>query len=61
MNISSEFEKLLAEGVVKNVFTEEHTRQLETALFEYESSLKCLNLLMPYMAQLIKLREYEAA
>jgi len=61
MNISKEFEKVLMEGIAVNAFNEEQIKQFETALFEYESSLKSVQMLTVYMAHLIKMEEYREA
>lgn len=59
MNISREFEKVLAEGIAKNAFDDKQIKQFETALFEYESSLKAVQMLAVYMSHLIKMDEYK--
>lgn len=61
MNISKEFEKVLADGIAKNAFNEEQIKQFESALFEYESSLKAVQMIAVYMAHLIKMEEYREA
>jgi len=61
MNISKEFEKVLMEGIAMNAFNEEQIKQFETALFEYESSLKGAQMILVYMAHLIKMEEYREA
>jgi len=61
MNISNEFQKILAKGIAQNAFDDEQIKQFETALFEYESSLKSVQMLTVYMAHLIKMEEYREA
>ena len=61
MNISNEFQKVLMEGIAMNAFNEEQIKQFETALFEYESSLKGAQMVLVYMAHLIKMEEYRKA
>jgi len=61
MNISNEFQKVLAKGIAQNAFDDKQIQQFETALFEYESSLKSVQMLTVYMAHLIKMEEYREA
>ena len=61
MNISNEFQKVLAEGIAKNAFDDEQIKNFDTALFEYESSLKGVQMILVYMAHLIKMEEYREA
>ena len=61
MNISNEFQKVLMEGIAMNAFNEEQIKQFETALFGYESSLKGAQMVLVYMAHLIKMEEYREA
>lgn len=49
------------DGIAKNAFDDEQIKQFETALFEYESSLKSVQMLTVYMAHLIKMEEYREA
>lgn len=61
MNISNEFEKVLAKGIAMNAFDDDQIKNFETALFEYESSLKSAQMILVYMAHLIKMEEYREA
>ncbi len=61
MNISNEFQKVLMEGIAMNAFNEEQIKQFETALYDYESSLKGAQMILVYMAHLIKMEEYREA
>ena len=61
MNISNEFQKVLMEGIAMNAFSDEQIKQFETALWEYESSLKGAQMVLVYMAHLIKMEEYREA
>ena len=61
MNISSEFKKVLADGIAKNAFDDGQIKNFEWALFEYESSLKAVQMMTVYMGHLIKMEEYRKA
>jgi len=61
MNISNEFKKVLMDGIAINAFDDEQIKNFETALFEYESSLKAVQMITVYMAHLIKMEEYRKA
>ena len=61
MNISNEFKKVLMNGIAINAFDDEQIKNFETALFEYESSLKSVHMITVYMAHLIKMEEYRKA
>ena len=61
MNISKDFQKVLAEGIAMNALDDEQIKKFETALFEYESSLKGAQMVLVYMAHLIKMEEYRKA
>lgn len=61
MNISSEFKKVLADGIAKNAFNDEQIKNFEHALWEYESSDKAVRMITVYMSHLIKMEEYRKA
>lgn len=53
MDVAQDFRKLLAEGVAKNAFSEQQTRDLEQLLYDYDTAVRTMLYSLNSMDRLI--------